>query len=588
MKKVLALLLTGLLTGSAWAQTGVAVPELAHCDELIEQFRQRWKIPGVSVAISRHGRLVYARGFGHADLARTVPMQPHHQLRVASVSKPVTAVAVLKLAEDGRLDLDHRVFGPEGYLTAPYYNEVIRDERIYDITLRQLLEHSAGWNRNAGMDGFASSDPIEFPLHVTESLQVPNPVGDSTLLRFMLGKGLDFRPGSRFAYSNVGYLVLGKVLEKVTGQSYATWVRQQVLAPAGVREAHLGRNLLADKLPYEAEYFSKSSALSCYGTGEQVPLPYGGRNLEAMSAHGGWVFSARDLVRFMLAVDGSPSRPDLLTPASVASMVEPSEQNRRYAKGWMVTKDRVRWHTGALDGTASCVATNSEGYTWAILLNGRPAPNRFWNELEDLGWDCIGGSNNWPTFDLMPPTEPVSRLRYAPVAAPDAARLSWRKGNGSHRLVLLREGSPVDVLPQEGRSYAASSVFGLGAGLGHDTFVVGAGADTALTVSNLKPGHAYYLSVFEYQQTDATGQQPVYAFEGHARLQFNQPVPAVLAKAHTKQVKKSSRSRQATAGNRRKAQPDRPVAAPETTAPTDYMAWLREKSRGIRRWLSGS
>ena len=135
-------------------------------------------------------------------------------------------------------------------------------------------------------------------------MNVPNPVGDSTLVRFMLSKGLNFKPGARFAYSNTGYLVLGKILEAVTRQPYEVWVREHLLLPAGVREAHLGHNLLVDKQEREAEYDSRYTQKSCYGTGETVPGAYGGCNLEAMNAHGGWIFSARDLTRLLMAADG--------------------------------------------------------------------------------------------------------------------------------------------------------------------------------------------------------------------------------------------------------------------------------------------
>ncbi|KAA9332999.1 beta-lactamase family protein [Hymenobacter busanensis] len=571
MKKLLVLL-WGLLAVPALAQTGIPVPQLAACDALVGKFMQRWKVPGASVAISRHGKLVYARGFGYADLTRTEPMQPAHQLRVASVSKPVTAVAIMKLVEDGRLSLDHKVFGPEGYLQNAYYTDAVTDARIYDITVQQLLEHAAGWNRNAGVDGFPGSDPIEFPLHVAETLHAPNPVGDSTLVRFLLAKGLDFDPGSRFAYSNIGYLILGKVLESVTHQPYEQWVQQHVLAPSGVHEAHLGRNLLANKLPFEAEYFSNEHDASCYGTGKQVAMPYGGRNLEAMNAHGGWVFSARDLVRLLLAIDGSPSHPDLLTPASVATMLQPSDNNRRYAKGWMVNKGRVRWHTGSLDGTASCVATNNEGYTWAILLNGCPAPNRFWNDLEELGWDCIKSTNDWPTLDLLPPDRQPAQLRAQPTLN-GTARLTWTPGNGTHNLVVVHEGSPAQARPLDGQLYAASSTFGYGAALGHGSFVVEAGPDSTVIVGHLTPGKTYYAQVLAYNQSEATNHLPVYALEGSPSVAFRLPVaPAVIAQKAKPATQATSRKASARAKARRPAQ--QPTAEKPARTLPGYLGWL--------------
>ncbi|WP_165822267.1 serine hydrolase [Hymenobacter edaphi] len=540
---VVGLVLTVL---SAQAQTGVAEPALAPCDAVVQAFLQRWDIPGASVAISKDGRLVYERGFGYANLARTEPMQPAHLLRVASVSKPVTALAVMKLAEDGLLTLNHRVFGPEGYLRGTYYNDVIQDPRIYSITVRQLLEHTGGWNRNAGVDDLSSSDPIDFPLYVAKAMQASNPVADSVLVRFVLSRGLNFTPGSRFAYSNMGYLILGKIIEQVTGQSYAGWVQQHLFAPAGVREAHLGRNLLADKLEREAEYFSKTSRESCYGTGQKVPMPYGAWNLEAMHAHGGWLFSARDLVRLVLAVDGSATRPDLLTAATIDTMTTSDEPNRRYAKGWLVNKDRSTWwHTGSLDGTASCVVRTAAGYTWAILLNGRALPNRFWHDLEELGWDCLRAADGrWPAYDLFAPEQNAARLQ-ARLLGPTTARLSWHNGNGTGRLLVLQEKTPLTALPEDGTNYVADAGFGRGATLGAGA-VVAAGPDSAVTVRDLEPGRTYFARVMEYRQNALSGEHPVYALDGNPVLEFRTPaLPPVLAR-------RSKPTRPAAAGARRK------------------------------------
>jgi CubicO group peptidase (beta-lactamase class C family) len=595
VRKWITLVGAWLLTvlGAAAQTTGIAEPQLAGCDAVVQEFMKRWDIPGASVAISKDGRLVYERGFGHADLARTEPMRPAHLLRVASVSKPVTAIAILKLAEQGRLTLNHRVFGPEGYLQSPYYTGVVQDRRIYDITVRQLLEHTGGWNRNAAVDDQPSSDPIDFPLHVARAMQASNPVADSTLLRFMLSRGLNFTPGSRFAYSNVGYLVLGKVIEQLTGRPYAAWVQENIFRPAGVWEAHLGRNLLADKQEREAEYFSKRTVESCYGTGERVAMPYGGWNLEAMGAHGGWLFSARDLVRLVLAVDGSPTRPDLLTAATIDTMMTSDEPNRRYAKGWLVNKDRSTWwHTGSLDGTASCVVRTAAGYTWAILLNGRAVPNRFWHDLEELGWDCLRAADNrWPAYDLFAPTQHASRLQ-AKALNPTTARLSWHNGSGTDRLLIVQEQAPVAELPQDGTNYVAAASFGQGATLGRAA-VVAAGPDSLVTVRDLQPGRTYFARLVEYRQDTVTGQHPVYALDGNPVLTFRTPaLPQLTAKA-PKTTKRGKASHQSAAAARRRRSP-KPAATPATVtaktaapAASDAARTTAAQSYWARLWSMG-
>lgn len=371
---------------------------------------RRWHVLGASVALAKDGRLVYERGFGYADVKRTSALQPSHLLRVASLSKSVTALGIMKLVEAGQLSLSHSVFGPQGYLLAPAYTHEIRDPRLYQVTVQQLLEHTAGWDRSIGCDGYGSSDPVEFPTHVAAVMGVANPVGDSTLIRFMLRRGLDFEPGTRFAYSNIGYLILGKVLEAVTHQPYETWMREQILQPSGVQEARLGRNLPGGQLAQESAYQSRYQMPSCYNPTQQVPAAYGGYQVEAMNAHGGWLFSARDLVRLLVALDGTDTRPALLSAATLRTMVQPSGANAGYAKGWMVTGNNW-WHTGCLDGTATEMVHTANGYSWAILLNTSDKSPQFWKELDALGWQWIAGARSWPTHDLFAPTQIAAHVQ---------------------------------------------------------------------------------------------------------------------------------------------------------------------------------
>ncbi len=506
MRFLFVLLLAGLCLRSQ-AQSGIAAPALAHCDASMQQFMSRWNVLGASVAVAKDGRLVYERAFGFADGERTVPMQPYHLLRVASISKTVTALAIMKLVEDGQLSLSHPVFGPGGYLSGRAYSREIHDPRLRAITVQHLLEHSAGWDRAIGCDGYEGCDPIDFPTHVAKVMHAPNPVGDSTIIRYMLRRGLNFAPGARFAYCNVGYLILGKVLEAVTRQPYETWVRQHVLAPGGVLEAHLGHNLPAARWERESSYLSRYRMRSCYNPGQQVPAAYGGINLEAMSAHGGWLFSARDLVRLALAADGFASRPELLAAATLRSMTQPSAATARYAKGWMLDGG-TWWHTGHLDGTAALLERTADGYTWAILLNTSNGSAAFWEDLKALGWSWIAGAGAWPTHDLFAPAQNASCLR---LTAPPAARprLGWTPGGGTRRLVLLRADEPSTAFPLDGTTYPVASM------LADGTIIAANTADSTAELPHLSPERTYYARVVEYRQDSTTGHQPVYTLEGN-------------------------------------------------------------------------
>jgi CubicO group peptidase (beta-lactamase class C family) len=383
-------------------------PTVRTAEQVITDFMRNWNIPGGAVAISKEGRMIYNRGFGFADQARTIPVTSSHRFRIASVSKPVTSVAVMKLAAEGYFSLDDKVFGQGRLIDDPYYVSVVSDRRIYSITVRHLLEHTAGWDRSRSTDGYSHSDPAFFPLHVTASENEPNPVGDSTIIRFSLRKGLHHKPGSRFAYSNVGYLVLGKIIEKVTGMAYEDYVSSALLEPLAIRDMALGRN--ASSLAREVEYSSPFYSESVYGNGRQVPSHYGGFNLEAMNAHGGWVATPADLVKFLLAVDGFDSSPDLLPKSTVEEMSRPSAANPQYAKGWQVNRKGNWWHTGSLDGTSAFVCRTAGGYTWAFLFNARADNSaQFWREFDRLPWNCIR------LLDDAQQLDPPQELGYLPL-----------------------------------------------------------------------------------------------------------------------------------------------------------------------------
>ena len=494
----------------------------------MQQFMQRWNIPGASVAFGTQGRLVYARAFGHADPARTEPLQPYHLLRVASVSKPITALAIMKLVEQGRLDLAGKAFGPQGYLRSSYYTRAITDKRIYDITVQQLLEHTAGWDRLVGCDGYSGCDPVDFPLHVAQALKAPAPVGDSTLVRFLVGKGLNFAPGTRYAYSNVSYLVLGKILEAVTRQPYEAWVRNNLLVPAGALEAHLGYNKPGSRLEREAAYASRYETLACDGSGKIVPAAYGGFNLEAMSAHGGWVCSARDLVRLQLAAAGTDTRPGLLTPATLAAMVQPSDATAGYAKGWQVNSAGHRWHGGDFDGSAAYLVHTAGDITWAILLNARPTAPEFWEDLDRLGW--VGGQNaaSWPAHNLLAPAQNATNL----TAVEDSAGvvLRWTRGTGTRRLVLMQADSPINSFPLDGTRYPVAGM-GQTPTLSQSISVVADEAADSVRLRKLDPSRTYYVRVVEYADNAATGFRPIYTLDGNPTLQLHTPALAQLTSA---------------------------------------------------------
>src|SRR3954469_5179765 len=380
-----------------FAQTGIPAGSMSPCDTQMYAFLSKYQIPGATLAIAKNGKLVYMRAFGTADQAGTELTRPDHMFRIASISKPIMSIAIMQLIESGQLSLSDKPFGPGGILNVdPYFaNANVTDPRIYDITIQNLLEHAAGWNRDLPITpnppppypfSFGGGDPIDFPLHVTQTLGEPNPVTRRGLIKFLIQKGLDFTPGTDFNYSNVGFLVLGEVIEKKTGLTYENYVKQNIFAPLGINDIRLGKNLLADKQEREGEYNNPYTNLSVYGTGQFVPWQYGGASVEAMDAHGGWIATARDLVRLMTAIDGFPSRPDILSAATLQTMTTPSANEINYAKGIQVNSAGRWWHAGALFGSYSWMVRDNNQVTWAVIMNKRSDAAGFETAVGNLGF----------------------------------------------------------------------------------------------------------------------------------------------------------------------------------------------------------
>lgn len=359
----------------------------APADSLFTSFMKRWNITGGSIAISRQGQFVYQQGLGYANKDRTEPTAVGTRFRIASLSKSLTAAAIMKLVQEHKLALDQKVFGKNALLNDDFYCEVIHNPFIYDITVRHLSEHTAGWDRQAGDGTVGAGDPPFIPLVVTKTEHLPNPVSDSALIRYSLRRGPDHQPGSTFAYSNVGYLMLGKIIEKVSGRRYAAYLQEEIFAPLGLLNFELGHTKAESRLEGESYYFSDEKGMSCYGDKQKVPLPYGAYNVDAMNAHGGWIAAAGELCQYLNNLAGFDNKPALLHQPILNEMLKPGYTQANYAKGWFVNNRGTFWHTGSLDGTATFMGTTKNGYCWAFLFNGRGDNSpQFWKELDALPW----------------------------------------------------------------------------------------------------------------------------------------------------------------------------------------------------------
>lgn len=393
---------------SCFAQTGT--PGLAPFDQFMTNLLSKYSIPGGSLVVTQNGRLVMARGYGFANVENSTPVQPDSRFRIASLSKAITAVTIMHLVEQGKLSLDQPAFALLPDLLAPSGQDA--DPRLASITIRQLLTHSGGWDDSNQGSGF---DPMFSSIWIAAHLNVPAPASTENIIRYMRGQKLDFDPGAHYRYSNFGYAVLGRIIERVTGMSYEQYVRTQVLAPMGITQMRIGQTLPQGQLPGEVSYYSSGQAESAFPdvSPSLVPWAYGGWYLEAMDAHGGWVASAIDYAKFLNAIDGRRGKA-FLQPSSVAEMTaHPLVPDWDGSPDWYGFGLMVRptewgqnwWHAGSLDGTSTYQVRTDNGFVWVVFLNTRPNTTKENNMLDkdmDSGlWNAAGQVTSWPTVDYF-------------------------------------------------------------------------------------------------------------------------------------------------------------------------------------------
>jgi CubicO group peptidase (beta-lactamase class C family) len=279
------------------------------------------------------------------------------------VSKLITAAGIMLLQECGMLSLDDCVFAQGGPLSR--FSEVIQDQRIYDITIRHLLMHEAGFTARAGDPMFSTKDLMRQQKWTT-------PPDSETLARAILRRNLYFDPGTASEYSNFGYLLLSMVIEQVTGESYEDWIRENVLEAAHCTDMHLAYNYYKDKYPNETRYYIQSNdkAVQRYdNSGVMVPRCYGGNDIRALKGAGAWVTSVPELARFVASIDGIPAVADQISPFTLYQMTA-RLSDEIFSLGWVdCTVDGEWTRTGSFSGTSALVKTFPDGETWVLISN---------------------------------------------------------------------------------------------------------------------------------------------------------------------------------------------------------------------------
>ena len=343
----------------------VDVPELHDMDSIMRRYLKRWELNGAQLAVTRNDSLLYVKGYGWADKERNVLMEPCHIMRMASVSKLVTAVGIMKLQEMGRLKLSDKVFGPQGILNDTTYINSIRDKRYYDITVEQLLRHKAGFNNYAG-------DPMSSTRYIMMQNRLTTPPTHRELLRILLRRHLGYTPGTGRCYSNLGYTILSMIIEKRSGMSYEQFMQDKVLRPAGCFDFHIAGIYYRDRRPNEVRYYMHGGSEPVYeynNSGKKVDKCYGDTDIPRLAGAGAWAASAAELSRLIASIDGCSVLPDVISSQSVKAMTQQMPSGD-YSLGWNYTPVGRPWiRTGSLSGTSALVMRYPDGQCWILLTN---------------------------------------------------------------------------------------------------------------------------------------------------------------------------------------------------------------------------
>jgi serine beta-lactamase-like protein LACTB, mitochondrial len=251
--------------------------ERQQIEAAISRFMAANSTPGISAAVVENGEEVWSGGFGMADLENFVPATSSTLYRLGSISKPLTATAVMELWERGKIDLDAPV---QKYCPA-------FPEKPWPITTRELLGHLGGIRHYHVAEGTKSSqdDP-----EIGNTKHFDDPIAGG--LQFFAADPLVAQPGTQFHYSTQGYTVVGCAIEGASGEKYVDFVRENVFVPAGMLETQADDHYAI--IPHRTRFYQKNKS------GTLVNADFLDSSYKIPG--GGWLSSADDLAQFEAAL----------------------------------------------------------------------------------------------------------------------------------------------------------------------------------------------------------------------------------------------------------------------------------------------
>jgi serine beta-lactamase-like protein LACTB len=348
LSAIVALLLAlRAVAASPQPPSGLPASRVARIEKAVAAFMATVKAPGLSVAIGLDGKIRFENGYGLADIENAVPATASTVYRLASVSKPITAVATMQLVERGRLRLEDTV------------GQWLRDMPValQPITVRQLLSHQSGIRHYTAEEDDSSK---HYPQHYASLRDA---------LTIFRSDPLVHAPGASMTYSTYGYTLLGVIIEEASGRSYVDFVSENIFRPLGMTHSRPDDPLAI--VPNRSRGYARTDAGSIRNAGFMDP--------SYKIPGGGWLSTVGDMVRFGLAVQAGA----LLKPESVRQMTTMQRvggtQDTFYGLGWIVegwgVPDAPRipglvWHGGVQQGvTTNLYLLMPGGPVVAVMTN---------------------------------------------------------------------------------------------------------------------------------------------------------------------------------------------------------------------------
>ena len=438
MKRVLIVAILVTSSVVAHAQT-LSVSELSERVDLLAKQALARPVAGISIAVAHNGRIVFARGYGLANIEHSVAVTPDTVFHIASVSKNILTGVILRLAEENKLRLDAEVteYVPE----APTHGR--------HITVRQLLNHTSGIYSFTSLPDAENNERFE--------------LSHEQVLNLFKDKALDFEPGSSWRYDNSAFYLAGMVVERVTKQKYSQYVREQVFAPTGMTSA-----LLCDArmvVPHLASGYEVDHGTLVNGPFFSWKLPF---------AAGAVCATATDVLKWQMAVEAG----SVLKASSLEMMRTPTKLSDGttldYGLGTRIGKldgHRVFGHTGGGGGFNAVMASFPDDHlSIVVLMNSRSGAGPSLALSAAIARALLGLPEKKTLRDLVAPKEELTGLlgtydsdegAVENFADPRDGKLHYRLPGSAIEGVLLRqapyvyaidENTEVHFLPQNGRS----------------------------------------------------------------------------------------------------------------------------------------